>query len=73
MALVRVDLDTETYQRLMDVALSERRPVPLQAEVVLRRALGLPFPYARPSGRVRVGDAPTVGILAGRREGEAQR
>ncbi len=49
MALVRVSLDSETYQRLLETALCERRSVPLQAEVVLRRALGLPFPYDLPS------------------------
>ncbi len=49
MAQLRVHLDTETYQRLLDAALTERRPVPWQAEVVLRRALGLPFPYDPPS------------------------
>ena len=46
MALVRVNLDGETFSRLIDAACSERRPVPMQAEVMLRRALGLPFPYA---------------------------
>ncbi len=44
MAQLRITLDSETHQRLLESALAERRPVPWQAEVVLRRALGLPFP-----------------------------
>lgn len=44
MAYIKLDLDNETFTRLMDVALQERRPIPWQAEVLLRRALGLPFP-----------------------------
>lgn len=44
MAQVQLNLDAETYRRLLAAALAERRPVPWQAEVVLRRALGLPFP-----------------------------
>jgi hypothetical protein len=44
MAYIKLDLDNETFTRLMDVALQERRPIPWQAEVLLRHALGLPFP-----------------------------
>ena len=44
MAYIKLDLDNETFTRLMDVVLRERRPIPWQAEVLLRRALGLPFP-----------------------------
>ena len=44
MAYIRLDLDQETFSRLVDSALHERRPIPWQAEVILRRALGLPFP-----------------------------
>jgi hypothetical protein len=42
--LLKVSLDSETYARLTDQASSERRPIQWQAEVVLRRGLGLPFP-----------------------------
>jgi hypothetical protein len=45
MPQVRLDLDSETYRRLAEHALAERRPVNFQAEVTLRRALGLPVPY----------------------------
>lgn len=49
MPRVRLDLDPETFDTLAVRAAAERRPVPLQAEVMLRQALGLPFPYpARP-------------------------
>jgi hypothetical protein len=44
MATLRLDVDFETYERLVEAAVSERRPITWQAEVVLRRALGLPFP-----------------------------
>ena len=50
MANLRLDVDFETYERLVEVAVSERRPITWQAEVVLRRALGLPFPPEQESG-----------------------
>jgi hypothetical protein len=45
MASLRLYLDQETFVALADRALRERRPVDWQAEVILRQALGLPFPY----------------------------
>ncbi len=45
MARLKLDLDAETSQRLLEIALSHRRPVHWQAEIMLRQALGLPFPY----------------------------
>ena len=45
MARLRLDLDQETFLALTDRALRERRAVVCQAEVMLRQALGLPFPY----------------------------
>ena len=45
MQRLKLDLDAETFEALAVQALSERRPVPLQAQVILRQALGLPFPY----------------------------
>jgi len=44
-ARLRLDIDQETLLALMDRALRERRPLVLEAEVLLRQALGLPFPY----------------------------
>ena len=41
---IRLDLDRETASRLVEAATIERRPVGWQASVLLRRALGLPFP-----------------------------
>lgn len=41
----RLDLDRETYEALASQALAQRRPVILQAEVILCQTLGLPFPY----------------------------
>ena len=45
MPRLRLDLDRETFDALTAQAFAERRPVVFQAEVVLRQALGLPFPY----------------------------
>ena len=45
MPRLRLDLDKETFEALAEQASAERRPVPLQAEVILRQALGLTFPY----------------------------
>ena len=52
MPRLRLDLDRETFEALASQALAQRRPVILQAEVILRQTLGLPFPYptAAPDG-----------------------
>ncbi len=42
---LRLELDEDTTMRLVERAAAERRPVPWQAEVLLRQALGLSFPY----------------------------
>ena len=44
MARIKLELSPAAYQRLVEEALRERRPVDWQAEVMLTRALGLPFP-----------------------------
>jgi hypothetical protein len=41
---IKLDIDTEAYERLVERAVLWRRPVDWQAEVELRQALGLPFP-----------------------------
>ena len=45
MPRLRLDVDQETYERLVERAVAERRPIDWQAEVTLRRAVGLPFPH----------------------------
>ena len=45
MPKLHLDLDRETFEALASQALAQRRPVVLQAEVILRQTLGLPFPY----------------------------
>ncbi len=45
MPRLRLDLDRETFEALAAQALSERRSASFQAEVILRQAMGLPFPY----------------------------
>lgn len=42
---LKLDLDKDATARLIKQAALERRPVPWQAEVLLRKALGLPFPF----------------------------
>jgi hypothetical protein len=37
---VKLELDTETFGRLVESAVTEQRPADWQAEVILRRALG---------------------------------
>jgi hypothetical protein len=44
MPTLKIDLDPESYDRLIQDAARERRPVLWQAAVTLRRALSLPFP-----------------------------
>jgi hypothetical protein len=43
--LLRLELDRSTAVRLVECAVAESRPIPMQAQVLIRRALGLPFPY----------------------------
>jgi hypothetical protein len=45
---IRLDLDQETAQALIKSGLHELRAPAQQAEVLLRRALGLPFPPEPP-------------------------
>jgi hypothetical protein len=42
---LRLDLDRETAMALQDAAFADLRPMPSQAIVLIRRALGLPVPY----------------------------
>ena len=43
MARIKLDIDADTYQKLVERAVEERRPIIWQAEVELQRALkGLP-------------------------------
>jgi hypothetical protein len=37
---VKLELDTETFGRLVEAAVAEQRPADWQAEIILRRALG---------------------------------
>jgi hypothetical protein len=39
---IKIDLDPDTYHRLLERAVEERRPIPWQAEVLLIRALAVP-------------------------------
>jgi hypothetical protein len=45
MPRMELDVDQDTYELLAAEAVSQRRPIDWQAEVTLRRAVGLPFPY----------------------------
>ncbi len=56
MARLQLDIDRDTLVRLARVAATERRPLVLQAEVLLRHALAPPIPEAprpdKPGGDV---------------------
>jgi hypothetical protein len=41
---IKLELDNEMTEKLVQAAVREQRPAAWQAEVMLRRALGLPFP-----------------------------
>jgi len=42
MPTIRVELDTESFRRLTELAVEERRPISWQAEMLLLRALAAP-------------------------------
>jgi len=44
---LKIDLDQETYERVVDRAVAEARPIQRQAEIMLRKAVRLPFPYPK--------------------------
>jgi len=52
MPIVRLNLDPQTFHRLTEAAVDERRPIAWQAEVLLLRALGLPAPQPFPCAAV---------------------
>jgi hypothetical protein len=39
---LKIDLDPDSFRRLSELAIEERRPIPWQAEVLLIRALAVP-------------------------------
>lgn len=41
---LKLELDSEVTEKLIEAALHEKRPLAWHAEVLLRRALGLSFP-----------------------------
>jgi hypothetical protein len=41
---IKLDLDADSFRRLTELAVEERRPIPWQAEVLLLRALRRPAP-----------------------------
>lgn len=49
MPKLTLDVDDETYERLAYQAVDWLRPVEWQAAVILRTALGLPFPKPEPA------------------------
>ncbi len=40
MPTIRIELDTSSFNKLAEIAVEERRPIPWQAEVLLLKALG---------------------------------
>src|SRR5262249_635001 len=41
MPTIKIDIDPESFRRLTELAVEERRPIPWQAEVLLIRALAV--------------------------------
>ena len=40
MPTLKLDIDIDSLKRLSEIAVTERRPIPLQAEVLLLKAIG---------------------------------
>jgi hypothetical protein len=40
MPTLKLDIDIDSLKRLSEIAVNERRPIPLQAEVLLLKAIG---------------------------------
>jgi hypothetical protein len=40
MPVIKIELDTDSFNRLAKLAVEERRPVPMHAEVLLLQAIG---------------------------------
>jgi hypothetical protein len=59
MPTLKIDLTWDTFDRLAAIAFQERRPIPLQIEVLVMQAVGLwPPQVATEAG---ASDAPTEG------------
>jgi hypothetical protein len=56
MPILRIDLDAHSFERLAESAFRELRPVNWQAEVLIRRALGLLAPVPLVSAHPRDDD-----------------
>ena len=44
MLTVKIDVDAETYEQMVEEAVFARRPLQRHGGIILRRAFGLPFP-----------------------------
>ena len=62
---LKLDLDEDATARLVEQAVVERRPVPWQAEILLRKALGLPFSNPRDGGQDHKVDEALTESIAG--------
>jgi hypothetical protein len=40
MPILKLELDSDSFKCLAEIAINERRPIPLQAEVLLLKAIG---------------------------------
>jgi hypothetical protein len=40
MPVIKLEIDVDSFKRLTEIAVNERRPIPLQAEVLLLKAIG---------------------------------
>lgn len=65
MPRLTLDVDDETYRRLVADAVGEVRPVEWQAEVTLRRALGLARPKPEPATAEQTANRPAELVTVG--------
>lgn len=59
MARLQINFAPDAMARLLDEASKEHRPARMQAEVLLRQALGLPIPCT-PNTHMRAGEPDTT-------------
>lgn len=72
MVRMRIELDATAFDRLLDEAIAEARSAPRQAEVILRRALGLPFPYRTSLCGQNTHPRPDAGVSANEAQNQSK-
>ena len=58
MPTIKIDLDPDSFRRLTELAVQERRPIPWQAEMLLIRVLAVPIEGIAQRGEPRPQEVP---------------